>query len=114
MKNLAISVCLLTCVFLAGTAFADSACDGQIVVGHQGNTDYYAFLHDITIYSNNIPTDPGAKFKCTYEGHSGMQDVDHALSSDEFIPSLGPKWVKDGNSYTCNVGLDCKFVTQKK
>ncbi len=112
--------CLLSLVAVASAAVPLSAfagpgvtsCPAQIVVGNSGPYQQLAYFHDATIYSANIPSAPGIKYKCTYEGHSGMQDVNNTLNANEFIKSLGTGWGNVGNPYTCTVGSDCSFVIQ--
>lgn len=93
-----------------------TSCPDRIVVRKQGPYDVYAYFHNATIYSANIPSESGAKYTCTYEGRTGMRDDNHTLNANEFIKSvLGTGWQKGGTAYTCTQGLgaDCPFVIQK-
>jgi hypothetical protein len=95
------------------SALAES-CPDKIVVGKRGDgTDEYAFFNRARIASAKIPTEPGAKYECTYESQSGMRSQPHGLAANELIKSVGTGWQKDGDAYACQLGQDCSFVTQK-
>jgi hypothetical protein len=114
--------CWLSLVAVASVAVCLSAlaspdvtsCPDRIVVGQRGPYDEYAYFNRAKIDSADIPSEPGIKYTCTYEGHSGMQDRNHTLNANEFVKSLGTGWRKDGNAYTCTQGSDCAFVIQQK
>ena len=117
MENRARKVLVALLVAVAGvaaplSAFADS-CPDKIVVGNQGGYDQYAYFNRARIASAAIPTGPGPKYTCTFEGHNGMVDQAHGLSANEFIQSVGSGWQNDGGAYTCTQGRDCSFVIQK-
>lgn len=117
MKNRARKAFVTLLIAAAGgavplSAFADS-CPDKIVVGHEGGYDQYAYFNSARIASAIIPTGPGPKYTCTFEGHNGMVDQAHGLSANELIQSVGSGWQKAGDAYTCTQGRDCSFVIQK-
>jgi hypothetical protein len=106
-KNLKRVCYLLVAVASGAVPVAASAdqksCPDRIVVGKHGPYDECAYSHDGTIYSASIPSKPGIKFTCTYEGRNGMLAKNYTLELSEFIGSLGYRWQKrqDTGTYTC-------------
>lgn len=95
------------------SALADQTfCPQSIVVGKSGNgNNILAYFSKGIIYSANIPSAPGARYECVYEGHYGGGAEPHTLGANQFIKSIGAGWQSSGNSqYTCNKSYsDCGF-----
>ena len=109
-------MCLSVSIAIGATAplpaFAD--CAAQIVIGKHGDFDVFAYFNRAQIASAAIPTAPGAKYQCTFEGPYGMIDQANGLNANEFIQSVGNGWRRDGDAYACQLGVgDCSFVIQR-